>query len=139
MAFSIKPRLGAENSVVVSLGVAALIIGIYGSKVGPVADAHATPANDGNMLASVKKAGWESTVLMVGLAVLTQDPNIVILGGATIVAEELSYRHAIMASPDTGQIDLTPQSYAPAGGQAPAPGAAPSGGYASGILEAVAG
>jgi hypothetical protein len=139
MAFNLKPRLGAENSVVVSLGVAALIVGIYSSKIGPVSDAHATPANDGNMLAATKKAGWESTVLMVGLALLTQDPNIVILGGATIVSEELTYRHAIMSNPDTGQIDLTPQSYAPAGGQAPAPDAAPSGGYASGILEAVAG
>lgn len=139
MAFSIKPRLGAENSVVVSLGAAALIIGIYSAKLGPVADAHATAANDGNMLASVKKAGWESTALAVGLALLTQDPNIVILGGATIIAEELTYRHAIMASPETGQIDLTPLSYAPAGGQAPEAGAAPSGGYSSGILEAVAG
>jgi hypothetical protein len=139
MAFNLKPRLGAENSVVVSLGVAALIVGIYSSKVGPVADAHATAANDGNMLAATKKAGWESTALMVGLALLTQDANIVILGGATIISEELAYRHAIMANPDTGQIDLTPASYAPAGGQAPQLGAAPSGGYASGILEAVAG
>lgn len=139
MALNFKPRLGAENSVVVSLGVAALIVGIYSAKVGPVADAHATPANDGNMLASVKKAGWESTALMVGLALLTQDSNIVILGGATIISEELTYRHAIMSNPDTGQIDLTPASYAPAGGQAPAPDSAPSGGYQSGILEAVAG
>lgn len=137
--FNLKPRLGAENSVVVSLGVAALIVGIYSSKVGPVADAHATPANDGNMLAATKKAGWESAALMVGLALLTQDANIVILGGATIISEELTYRHAIMSNPDTGQIDLSPASYAPAGGQAPAMGEAPSGGSASGILEAVAG
>ena len=89
MAFSLKPRLGAENSVVVSLGVAALIIGIYSAKMGPVADAHASPANDGNMYASIKKAGWESVILTVGLALLTQDSNIVILGGATIIAEEL--------------------------------------------------
>jgi len=144
MAFlgSLKPRLGAENSVVVSLGVAALVIGIYSSKVGPVADAHATGANDGNMLASVKKAGWESVALTVGLALLTQDANIVILGGATIVAEELAYRHAIMASPDTGQIQVTQASYAPAGGQ---PGALASGGASvsglglSGMVEAQAG
>lgn len=139
MALNLKPRLGAENSVVVSLGVAALIVGIYSAKVGPVADAHATPANDGNMLAATKKAGFESAALMVGLALLTQDANIVILGGATIISEELTYRHAIMSNPDTGQIDLTPASYAPAGGQVAEPGAAPSGGSSSGILEAVAG
>ncbi len=139
MAFNLKPRLGAENSVVVSLGVAALIIGIYSSKVGPVADAHATSANDGNMLASVKKAGWESVALTVGLALLTQDANIVILGGATIVSEELAYRHAIMANPDTGQIDLSPASYAPAG--SPVQAAAPAGPTVglSGMIEAQAG
>lgn len=139
MAFNFKPRLGAENSVVVSLGVAALIVGIYSSKVGPVADAHATAANDGNMLASVKKAGWESTALMVGLALLTQDSNIVILGGATIISEELTYRHAIMSNPDTGQIDLTAASYAPAGSsvQAAAPGGPQVG--VSGMIEAQAG
>ncbi len=138
MAFNLTPRRGAENSVVVSLGVAALIIGIYGSKVGPVADAHATGANDGNMLASVKKAGVESTALMLGLALLTQDANIVILGGATIIAEELSYRHAIMSNPDTGQIQVTAASYAPAGGTG-ATGPAPAGYSASGMIEAQAG
>ena len=139
MAFSLKPRLGAENSVVVSLGVAALVIGIYSSKVGPVADAHATAANDGNMLASVKKAGWESVALTVGLALLTQDANIMILGGATIVAEELGYRHAIMSNPDTGKIDLTAASYAPAG--SPVQAAAPAGPQVgvSGMIEAQAG
>lgn len=139
MAFNLKPRLGAENSVVVSLGVAALIIGIYNAKVGPVADAHATAANDGNMLASIKKAGWESVALMLGLALLTQDANIVILGGATIISEELSYRHAIMANPETGQIDLTPASYAPAGGSAPQLSVVPAGIGASGMIEAQAG
>lgn len=139
MAFSLKPRLGAENSVVVSLGVAALIIGIYSAKMGPVADAHATPANDGNMNASIKKAGWESVVLTVGLALLTQDSNIVILGGATIIAEELGYRHAIMANPDNGQIQVTAVSYQPAQAQVETPGSTALGTYTTGIVEAIAG
>lgn len=136
MALNFKPRLGAENSVVVSLGVAALIVGIYTSKIGPVADAHATAANDGNLNAAVKKAGWESVALAAGLFLLTQDANIVILGSATIVAEELSYRHAIMTNPDTGQIDLTPASYAPAGSPVQATVQAPG---LSGMIEAQAG
>jgi len=138
MAFSLKPRLGAENSVVVSLGVAALIIGIYSAKMGPVADAHASPANDGNMYASIKKAGWESVILTVGLALLTQDSNIVILGGATIIAEELGYRHAIMANPDNGQIQVTAASYQPAQSQVDTPGSTALGTYA-GVVEAIAG
>jgi hypothetical protein len=139
MAFSIKPRLSGENSIITALAAAALVVGVYSAKIGPVADAHASGANDPNMLASVKKAGWQALGLVAAITLLAQDPNILILGGATVVAEELSYRHAIMASPDNGQITVTPQSYLPAGGQSQAAGQAPSGGYASGILEAVAG
>jgi hypothetical protein len=40
--------------------------------------------------------------------VLARDPNIVILGGAAIIAMELHYRHAIMAHPDTGQMIRRP-------------------------------
>jgi len=134
--FSIKPRLSGENSIIVALGVAALIIGLYNAKLGPLADAHATGANDGNLNAALKKAGWESVVMIAGLALLTQDANIVILGGATVIAEELGYRHAIMASPDNGQIQVTAASYVPAQSQAGAPGAGTS---SPGIIEAVAG
>jgi hypothetical protein len=139
MAFSIKPRLSGENSIITALAAAALVVGVYQAKIGPLADAQISPSNDPNLLASIKKAGWQALGLVAAVTLLAQDPNILILGGATVVAEELSYRHAIMASPDTGQITVTPASYLPAGGQQAQAQQAPSGGYASGILEAVAG
>ncbi len=139
MAFSLKPRLGAENSIIMALAAAALVIGIYQAKIGPASDAHATSANDPNLLAATKKAGWQSLVLVTGIALLAQDPNIVVMGGATIIAEELSYRHAIMASPDNGQITVTPESFLPAGGQVETPGSTALGTYSSGPLEAMAG
>lgn len=119
MAFSIKPRLSGENSIIMAAAAAGLVVGIYSAKLGPVADAHTTPANDGNMNAAIKKAGYTATVTVAALALLAQDPNIVIIGGLAIVLEELTYRHAIMANPNNGQIQLTPASYAPAGGTEP--------------------
>jgi hypothetical protein len=116
MAFSIKPRLSGENSIIASLATVALVVGIYSMKVGPVSDVHATEANDGNMAASVKKAGWESVVAVAGVTLLARDPNVAILGGAAIIAEELLYRHALMAHPQTGQITVAPQAYQPTGG-----------------------
>jgi hypothetical protein len=38
-----------------------------------------------------------------------------ILGGAAIIALELSYRHAHMVSPASGEINTSPSGYAPAG------------------------
>jgi hypothetical protein len=116
MALDLKPRLSGENSIIASLATVALVLGIYNMKIGPVSDVHATEAGDGNIAASIKKAGWESVVAVAGISLLAKDPNVAILGGAAIIAEELAYRHASMSNPQTGQITLTPQAYQPASG-----------------------
>lgn len=142
MAFSIKPRLSGENSIIMALAAAAFVVAVYNYSLGPMSDAHATAANDPNMQAAIKKAGWKSLGLVSALALLAQDPNIVILGGAAIIGEEVSYRHALMASPDTGRIVVSPDSYLPAGTPANTQSLNSDGGYAgvtAGILEAVAG
>jgi hypothetical protein len=115
MAFNLKPRLSGENSIIASLSTVALVMGIYAMKVGPISDVHATDVMDGNMAASVKKAGIEAVAVVAGVTLLAKDPNIAILGGATIIAEELFYRHALMADPANGQINVAPSAYQPAG------------------------
>lgn len=118
MAFlsGLKPRLSGENSIIASLATVALVLAIYNMKVGPVSDVHATDVNDGNMQAAVKKAGWEAVAAVAGVSLLAKDPNIVILGGAAIIAEELAYRHALMSHPGTGKISVTAAGYNPTGG-----------------------
>src|SRR5579859_2372986 len=111
-----QPRISGDNSIVTSLATVAVVVAIYQAKVGPVADVHMTAPNDGNIAASIRKAGWEALGAVAGIALLAGDMNIIILGGAAVVAEELSYRHANMSNPATGQIAVTPASYAPAGG-----------------------
>lgn len=112
-----RPRLSAENSIVVALAATALIVGLYAAKIGPVADVHATDANDGNMRAALKKSGWESVLLIAGVTLLSGDLNVAILGGAAVIAEEMTYRHALISNPSTGQIQVTPASYQPASSQ----------------------
>lgn len=112
-----SPRISGDNSIVTSLATVAVVVAVYQAKIGPVSDVHATAPNDGNIAASLRKAGWESLGIVAAIALLAGDMNIVILGGAAVVAEELSYRHANMTNPATGQISLTPQAYMPAGGQ----------------------
>jgi hypothetical protein len=113
MAFTsvLKP----ENSIVAGIATMALVAGLYGVNVGPVSSIHMGPANDNNTQASLKKAGWISVIAVSGVSLLAKDANIAILGGATIIAEELQYRHANMASPETGQIEINPAAYIDAG------------------------
>jgi len=108
-----KPRLSGENSIIASLATLALVLAVYNMKVGPVSDVHATDANDGNTAAAVKKAGWTAVAVVAGVGLLAKDPNIIILGGAGIIAEELSYRHALMTNPGTGKIAVTATGYNP--------------------------
>lgn len=115
MALDLKPRLKAENSIIASLGVAGLVIGVYQGMVGPVSDVHATGANDINFQASVRKAGWASLVAVSAVGLLARDPNIIILGGIAIIVEEVMYRHALFTNPATGQIQVDAGAYAAAG------------------------
>lgn len=115
MALNITPRLKAENSIIASLGVAGLVFGIYQGMVGPASDAQATGANDINMQASVRKAGWASVVAVSAVGLLARDPNVIILGGIVIIVEEVMYRHAIMVNPANGQIHVDAGAYAATG------------------------
>lgn len=102
MAF--KSVLKPENSLILGAAVAGTVFAVYQLDVGPVSQAQATDAHHPVLEMSRKKAGYTSLILVGGLALLARDPNIVILGGAAIIAMEAHYRHAIMAHPETGQI-----------------------------------
>lgn len=113
MSFFSKPIAGMKpaDSIVISMAVAVGVFTIYGSKVGPIADVHATVSGDPNVNASIKKAGWMSLLLVGGVTLLSRDLNVTILGGGAIVAEHVMHLHAEMSSPATGQIQVTPAAY----------------------------
>lgn len=99
-----KSILKPEASVMGGLATVGAVYGIYQLNVGPVAQAQATPANHPVLASSRKKAGYSALVLVAGLVLITKDANIGILGAGSIIAMELSYRHGIMAQPETGRI-----------------------------------
>lgn len=99
-----KSILKPEASVTAGIATVVGVYGVYQLNMGPVAMTQATDANHPAMTASRKKAGWMALTLVAGLVLVTKDANIGILGGSTIIAMELAYRHGIMADPMTGQI-----------------------------------
>ncbi len=101
---TIKSVLKPEGSVVASVATLGAVYGVYQLNCGNVSQAHATDANHPVLETCRKKAGWESLILVAALTLITRDANIGILGGAGIIAMELSYRHAIMADTKTGKM-----------------------------------
>jgi hypothetical protein len=116
MAF--KVNLTPEGSITMGLATVGLVYGMYQLDCGPVSMAQATPtggAEARSLSVSRRKAGWTSLVAVAGIALMARDPNIVILGGATIIAMEAHYRHAIMADHESGQLVAPPEAaYRPA-------------------------
>lgn len=102
MAF--KSLLKPEGSLILGAALAGAVFAEYQLTVGNVSGVHMSEANHPALETSRKKAGYTSAILVASLALLAKDPNLVILGGGAIIAMELSYRHAVMAHPETGQI-----------------------------------
>lgn len=87
-----------------------LVYGVYQLNIGSMSVAQASDANHPTLETCRKKAGYTSLVLVAALTLLTRDGNIGILGGGTIIAMELTYRHAIMAHPVSGVMQAPESS-----------------------------
>jgi hypothetical protein len=106
-----------EGSVIASIAVAGSVWAIYNMNVGAVSTAHASDANHPANESSRKKAGYTAFIFVSGLTVLTRDMHVGLFGFTSIIAMEINYRHAIMASPVTGEmVPPAGSSYQPASG-----------------------
>ena len=115
MSLFSKSVLKPEGSVMAGVATVAAVYGIYQLNVGNVSSAQASDANHPALASSRKKAGYTAMVLVSALTLITRDGNVGVLGFGTIVAMEVSYRHAIMAHPGTGVMEApTAQAYQPA-------------------------
>lgn len=101
---SLKSILKPEGSVVGSLATVGAVYGVYQLNCGPAVQVHATTPNHAALESSRKKAGYTALVLVSALFALTKDANMFILGCGTIIAMEVTYRHAIMADPDSNTL-----------------------------------
>lgn len=113
--FSPPPGYKPADSITIALATALGVAVIYNNKIGPSADVSATHPGDPAINSSIRKAGWEAWLLVAGLTLLSRDLNVAILGGATVILEHTMYLHAEMVSPGTGQIEVNPEAYQPAG------------------------
>jgi hypothetical protein len=109
MAF--KSILKPSESTVAAAATVGFVIAVYQMNLGTGAQVHATDANHPVLESSRKKAGYTALAGVAALTLLTRDANVGILGGGTIIAMELTNRHAIMANPITGQMEAPTGSY----------------------------
>lgn len=97
--------LKPSESTMASAATVGFVIAVYQMNLGTGAQVHATDPNHPVLESSRKKAGYTALAGVAALTLLTKDVNIGILGGGTIIAMELTNRHAIMSNPITGKME----------------------------------
>lgn len=102
-----------EGSITLGLATAALVYGVYINSTSSIDVIHATEANDMNVEAGRKKAAWFSAAIVSGVALITKDKTIFVLGGLMLIALDWHTRHANAVSPTTGKV-VSNEGYEPA-------------------------
>jgi len=95
-------------SVGVGLAAAAGVWMIYQNVLPPVVDVRVGEANDTDVSAAEKTARWTSGLLVGGVALLTQDMTVLIIGGVALICESWSHRHANAYDMSTQGIVVPP-------------------------------
>lgn len=114
MAFTEKP----EVSLGIGLATAALVWGIYNSALPSLAEARVTDQSDPNLAAAERTATWTSAAVVSGVALISKDMTVFILGGAMVVGLAWMHKHANMVHPMVGRATMpvmpdTPQAQQP--------------------------
>lgn len=112
--------LKPEGTVVSGIATAGGVWAIYQMECGPVSQAYASDSNHNALESSRKKAGYMSFLFVSAITLLTRDSGVGILGYASIIGMEVSYRHAIMVDPLSGIMQPPSESsYQPAASSTP--------------------
>lgn len=93
-----------EASVVTGLAEAAAVVAIYQMSLPNVTDVRTAQPNDRDVEAARKRAAWKAAGILGIVFLLTQDLNSLLIGGATLSAIDLHYKHANGVHPSTGKL-----------------------------------
>lgn len=104
--------LPRTQSVAVGLASVGLVAVIYGQFCPRGVDLAAGPAHDEIAAKQEKVARWTSAGLVVGLALVTRDTTVTVMGAGAVVLFSLQHRYAIMVDPQTARVAVpsTPAS-----------------------------
>lgn len=102
-------KLDAKTSVAIGLGSMALVWGIYGQALPPLADVRVGGANDPDAASAEKAARWTSAAAVTVIAVIAKDATVAIMGGSMMIALSWLHRHANAVDPMT-KTPIVPSS-----------------------------
>jgi hypothetical protein len=109
------PLGSAEASVSVGLATAGIVYGVYNMSLPTIADVRNTEQGNADIRKSERTAAWVSALAVTGIALITSDPTVFVVGGAAMVAIAWLYRHADQVDPLSGSVVPKPLRLVPGG------------------------
>jgi hypothetical protein len=98
--------LEPSASVGIGLATAGLVLAIHSQATPSMADIRVAAPNDDHIDGSERAASWLSVAVVSGISLLTKDPTIFIIGGATVVAIAWWTRYGNAVNPLTGTASM---------------------------------
>lgn len=92
--------LKPDVSIPVALATGALVYGIYNLALPSVADVRTSAEQHPDVESANKMAAWTSAVAVAGIALISRDMNVFIVGGGMTLALTWWYKHADMVIPE---------------------------------------
>jgi hypothetical protein len=96
------PLDSANASVGTGLAVGGIAYTIYGMSLPPLTDVRAAEPENGDVFRAERTATWVAAAFVTGIALVTSDATVFIIGGSTVVMLAWLYRHANEVSPVSG-------------------------------------
>lgn len=95
--------LNPDQSVVASLAAMTAVYGLYSYGLPSVADIRTAAPGNKDIESAERAAAWQAAAVVSGISLITRDPTIFIIGGATIVGLSWWVRHANMVDPQSSK------------------------------------
>lgn len=113
--------LDKNASVGTGLAVGGIAYTIFGMSLPPLTDVRSAEPENGDVFRAERTATWLAAGFVVGIAAITSDATVFIIGGSTVVALAWLYRHANEVKPSSGMatpdIEVPGMLAAPTGAQ----------------------
>jgi hypothetical protein len=94
--------LKREASVGIGLATGGIAFAIYNMSLPPVTDIRVAEPENAEVDNAERSATWIAAGVVTGVALITGDATVFIIGGAVVVAMAWLYRHANEVNPLTG-------------------------------------
>ena len=91
-----------DTSVAVGLATGGIAFTVFNMSLPPLTDVRAADPENGDVFAAERTATWVAAGIVTGIALMTSDATVFIIGGSVVVALAWLYRHANEVNPVSG-------------------------------------